>query len=310
MSIFTEEDIRRLQHRIYLTFLYNPRLYYDEGAKKCGTVRNTFTKYWKEGLDELIYFPPQIRLKMYRTRKEYIYLVESETPNKLYKEFKLNPDVIYLSYTLGHFDLLIQTCKPLQEIPEKTLFCGSRSNYDYPETPYCTFESALKNMRTLLNQEHKPSKSTVTYPDEPFLKGAEYGWRILPYVKYDLKTNYTYIVKKTGLSFSTFYKGFEYLLNVSTVLLPYYPYGFKEYYQHFFIFWTDYENLIRDLFAFLPSHVSITKVEDALILYINIQEGAKFREEFLDLCYLMLELGYLRRFWTAQPVYHWHPDPP
>lgn len=113
--------------------------------------------------------------------------------------------------------------------PKGTILHGSRSDYEYPETPYCSFDSALDRMEALLNREHEPSKFTVTYPDEPSLKGSEYGWKIFPYVKYDLRPNYTSIVKKVGISFSSFYKGYEYLLSVSTVLLPYYPFGFLNY---------------------------------------------------------------------------------
>jgi hypothetical protein len=84
----------------------------------------------------------------------------------------------------------------------------------------------------------------VEYPKEPELKGAAYGWQVFPYLKYNLRPNYTFIVKKLGISFTSFYKGYEYLLNVSTVLLPYYPLGFLTYAQHFLVFWTDYEDLI------------------------------------------------------------------
>ncbi len=307
MSIYTKEDIRQLQHCIYCTFLDNPRLYYDEGAEKCKTVRNTFTKYWKEGLEELVFFPPQIRLKMYKNMREYIYLVQSETPHRMYKEFKTNPDVIYLSYTLGNFDLLIQTCKPLEEIPDRTLFSGCRSNYEYPRTPYYSFETALDQMESSLKGSHIPSTTIVQYPYEPRLKGAEYGWKIFPYIKYDLKTNYTFIVKKLGLSFNTFYAGFNYLLAVSTVLLPYYPFGYRQYSHHFIVLWTDYEDLVRQFFGFIPCHVSITKVNDALIVYAPFI--ITLEHKFFGLLYEMLETGLLNRCWTATPLHHWTPDP-
>lgn len=305
MSIYTREDIRQLQHCIYLTFLHNPRLYYDEGAKRCNVVRNTFTKYWKEGLINLNFFPPQIRLEMFETRIEYIYLVQSETPNKLYNYYKNHPDIIYLAATLGNFNLFIQTKKPLEVLPDRTLFYGSRGNYEYPETPYCIFDSALDKVEALMNQSHTPSTSTVSYLKEPKLRGSEYGWKIFPYVKYDLRANYTFIVRKLGLSFSSFYKGLEYLLSVSTVLLPYYPLGYQEYSHHFFVFWTDYEDFVRQAFSSLPSHTSIVKVNNALIIYANLL----CEPRFYALCYKMADLGLINQFWIANPVFHSVPDP-
>lgn len=96
MSLYSQEDIRRLQHCIYLTFLNNPRMYFTDGSKKCNSAKNTFMKYWKKGLLDLIFFPPQIRIKMYNTRKEYVYLVECDNPHELFEYYKKHPDVIYL----------------------------------------------------------------------------------------------------------------------------------------------------------------------------------------------------------------------
>jgi hypothetical protein len=310
MSLYSKEDIRLLQHCIYLTFLHDPRLYYDKGAEICGTVRNTFTKYWKKGLDQLIFFLPQIRLKMFRSRKEYIYLVQTDSVHKLFNYYKRHPAVVYLTYTLGKFDLFIQTDKPLEVVPNNTLFYGSRSDYEYPETPYCTFDSALDKIDHLLEMDHDPSFKKIEYPEEPEAKGDVWAWRVYPYLKYNLRPNYTWIVKKLGISFASFYKGFEYLLNVSTVLLPYYPYGYLEYSCRLFVFWTDYEDLIRELFGYLPCHVSITKVEDALIVYAGIREKGEIKKRFFDLCYRLLESGYVKNFWTNTPVFAWVPDPP
>ena len=306
MSIYTDEDIRQLQHCIYRTFLKNPRMYYDDGARLCKTARNTFTKYWKLGLLYEIFFPPQIRWIMFEGRKEYIYLVQSEIPHKLYNYYRGHPDVVYLSFTLGNFNLFIQTNKPLEVLPDRTLFYGSRGNYFCPETPYYSFDKALDKVESCVHRTHTPSTSEVTYPCEPDLKGSEYGEMIFPYVKYDLRTNYTFIVKKLGLSFSTFYKGFEYLLSVSTVLLPYYPFAFHQYSHNFFVFWTDYEDFIREAFSYLPCHTSIVKVGDALIVYA----GLLWESRFYALCYEMLDSGLVKRFWTASPVFHWVPDPP
>jgi hypothetical protein len=284
-------------------------LYYDRGARHCGTVRNTFTKYWGEGLKEKIFFPPQIRLKMYENRKEYVYLVQSDKVHELYDYYENHPNVIYLAYTLGKFDLLIQTDTPLESIPHNTILYGSRSNYAFPKIPYYSFETAFEKMEALLNRSYEPSWMTIEYPEEPEINGASFGWQIFPYLKYNLRPNYTSIVRKLGISFTSFYKGFEYLLQVSTVLLPYYPLGFRQYSQHFFVVWTDYEDLLCELFGCLPCCVSITKVNDALLIYSSILRDEMSKYHFFHLCYNLLKQGYVNKFWTASPAFHWRPDP-
>jgi hypothetical protein len=308
MSILTQEDIRRLQYCIYKTFLRDPRLYYDEGAKRCNVVRNTFTKYWKEGLTNEVFFPPQIRHKVFSKRREYIYLIENDLAYKLYNYYKKHPDVVYLAYTLGKFDLLIQTVKPLDVIPSTDLLYGCRSDYFYPETPFYSFQTALDKMEALLTHSHQPSKLMVTFPEEPEKEGLSYGWRIYPYIKYNLRVPYTTIVKKLGISYASFHKGFDYLLSVCSILLPYYPLGFRLYSQYFFAIRTDYEEMVREFFSLLPCHVSIVKVDNTLLIYASIQEGGRLKVQFFNLCYRMLEMGLFRCFWTAIPVHHWIPD--
>lgn len=114
---------------MYKTFLYDPRVYYHDAAHICGVARNTLTKHWEEGLENGVFFNPQIRLNMYKTRKEYIYLVQTDKVHELFEYYKGHPDVIYLVYCLGRFDLLIQTNRPLDVIPNNTIFYGGRSNY-------------------------------------------------------------------------------------------------------------------------------------------------------------------------------------
>jgi len=94
-------------------------------------------------LKEEIFFPPHIRLKMYENRKEYIYLIQSDSANKLYEHYKKQSDTVYITYTSGKFDILLQTSKPLDVLPDRTIFHGSRGDYIYPETLNCSYESAF-----------------------------------------------------------------------------------------------------------------------------------------------------------------------
>ena len=309
MPMYSQEDIRRLQHCIHKVLLREPRIHYDEGAKQCNVDRKTFSKYWRLGLQNKILYPPQIRTNAYESRKEYIYLIQSDKAHKLYKYYQRPSDVIYMAYTMGKFDLVLQTSTPLEVLPDATLLHGSRINYIYPETPYYTFETALNKMEALLSHSHQKSTIDVIYPKEPEIEGSEYGWMVFPYLKYNLRTNYTFIVKELGISFGSFYKGFEYLLEVCTVLLPFYPFGFPHYSQYFFTVWSDYEYLVRDFFGLLPCHTSITKIDDALLIYASVRRGAELKERIFDLTYEMLELGFVDRLWTSIPLYYWSPDP-
>ena len=214
-----------------------------------------------------------------------------------------------MSYTSGTYDILLQTCKPLDVLQDRTIFYSSRGNYIFPVIPYCSYENALDRMEALLDHEYSPSKIKVEYPPEPKgIGNPRYGWMIFPYVKYDLKTGYTKIVKNLHISFESFHKGLEYLFNVSTVLLPYYPLGFRLYSQYFFVFFSNYEEFLCTFFGCLLCHTSITKVNDALIMLVSIQKGEDLSERLFHLCFKMKDLNLIDHFWSSKPVYYWIPD--
>ena len=309
MCIYLREDIHQLQHCLYRILLKEPRLYYDEVGKRCNACRNTASKYWRKGLKEEVFFPPQIRLKMYENRKEYIYLIQNDKAYKLYEYYKKHPDLVYISYTSGKFDILLQTSKELDVMPDRTIYSGSRGNYIYPETPICVYKESLDTMESMIEDQHAPSTIPVEYPRESPEKGnSHYGWIIYPYVKYNLRTGFTRIVKKLHISFDSFHYGLEYLLNISTVVLPYYPLGFQLYSQYFFVFWSDYEEFLCELFGCLPCHTSITKVGDALIMLVSIEKSKGFSEQLFCLCFKMIDEGLIDCFWSSKPVYYWRPD--
>jgi len=308
MCIYLREDIHRLQHCLYQTFLKEPRLYYGIAGKKCNACRNTASKYWRKGLKEEVFFPPQIRLKMYENRKEYIYLIQNDKAHKLFEYYKKQSYTIFVTYTFGKFDLFLQTNKELDIIPDRTIFSGTRGNYMYPETPFCTYEDALDTMESMIEDQHTPSIIPVEYPKEPPKKGSShYGWMIYPYVKYNLRTGFTPLVKKLHISFDSFYLGLKYLLNISTMLLPYYPMGYRLYSQYFFVFWSDYEEFLCELFGCLPCHTSITKVGDALIMMISVEKGL-LEKRLLQLCYTLIDREYVYRLWNSIPVYYWNQE--
>ena len=312
MCIYTQDDLQQLQHCLYRTFLKEPRLYYDVAGKRCNACRNTTSKYWREGLKHQVFFPPQIRLKMYENRKEYIYLIQSDSAHELYEYYKKQPNLIYVAMTLGKFDLFLQTSSPLEVIPDRTLFWGGRGNYIYPETPLYSFKKGYSLMQELLEKEHSPSQIPVDYPEELCDVGdPEYGWMIYPYVKYDMRTGFTKIIKKLHISFDSFYKGMEYLMEISTMLLPYYPFGYPQYIHHFFVFWSDYEEFLCKFLGLLPCHTSIVKVNDALLAYVNILRTTQSNEEdFFNLCFKMRKLELINKFWIVNPVFFSIPEIP
>ena len=178
---------------------------------------------------------------------------------------------------------MLQTSRLLDILPDRTLYWGNRGNYIFPVTPFNSYNGALNNMEGMLQGECELSKVPVVYPEYPPEVGSSpYGWKIFPYVKYNLKTGYTYIVKKLHISFDSFYKALYYLLNISTVTLPFYPLGFRLYSQYFFVFWSDYEEFLCTFFGCLPCHTSITKVNDALTMYVNIQKGEEMSEKIFQ----------------------------
>jgi len=93
-----------------------------------------------------------------------------------------------------------------------------------------------------------------------------------------------------------------------SILLPCYPLGFRLYSQYFFVFWSDYEKFLCELFGRLPCHTAITKVKGASIMYVSIQKAEDISEKLFKMCSKMVDLGLIDHFWSSRPIYGWRRD--
>jgi hypothetical protein len=103
-----------------------------------------------------------------------------------------------------------------------------------------------------------------------------------------------------------------------TVCIKYYPKGISAYDPYLFVFETDYEDFIVDLFSQLPTSAFFFTCKEKLFLYAHV-EKASIRETGLDitdisqiklLCLVdeLIEKGVIKDEKRAILEYHWTKD--
>lgn len=90
------------------------------------------------------------------------------------------------------------------------------------------------------------------------------------YFKYDLRRPLTPIMKEQKISKEKIYKFLDRLPQTCTIATHFYPDTLSAYDPYLFVFETDYEDFIIDLFSELPTSVSFFKVSDRLFVYAHI----------------------------------------
>jgi hypothetical protein len=91
------------------------------------------------------------------------------------------------------------------------------------------------------------------------------------YFKYDLRKPFAPVMRR-GVSGSKLYKFLEKLPETCTIATSYYPESLSAYESYLYMFETDYEDFLIDLFSELPTTASFFKVSDKLFAQVYIPE--------------------------------------
>ena len=216
---------------------------------------------------------PDIRKRSYENLKEYMYFIKSRDPELLYMKLREDPNIIYHAKAIGFCNMWIIAKKKI-DIKGEIILEGHRSDYYTSYATDRTWETALKIMQEKI-ETFRPEtcsihKIILTHFDD------EIDWdfedeSLYRYFKYDLRKPFTPLARE-GLSKEKADEFFNNLPNTCTVATHYYPDSLPMYNYYLFMFETDYEDFIINLFSELSSSVSFFKVSNRLFASIHVPQ--------------------------------------
>ncbi len=262
---------RKKEYRIIFERLWKtPRASNNEIVTILG--KRTVDKRLQKALDQKIIVGPDIRKRSYRNLKEYMYFLKCDDPDSEYLKYRGDQRIIYHALTIGFCNLWLITKEKI-DIEGDIVLEGYRSDYFTSRPPDHTWETAMeiinKKIQTFNPEAYIKKGYIKTHLDEtiPWDETDEILYR---YFKYDLRKSTACIMKKQNISGGKVYQFLENLSRTCTIATHFYPGTLSAYESYLFMFETDYEDFIIDLFSELPTSVSFFKISGRLFIYTHI----------------------------------------
>jgi hypothetical protein len=239
-------------------------------------------KRFEEAYNHQYIVGPQIRKRSYENLKEYVYFVNCEVPERLFIEYRENQNVIYHAKAAGFCDLFV-IAKEKMDINGDIVIEGYRSDFYVSYAPDSTWDNALRTMREKV-EGFVPSE----YVEKNLIKNhleQSIRWNrdceiLYKYFKYDLRKPIEHVAEDQGVYRWDIYRWFDRLSETCTIFTDYFPDGMLVYDQYLFMFETDYEDFIIELFSELPASTTFFKVSKKLFTYIHIPKGYARNTDF------------------------------
>ena len=264
----SEVERRKQYRKIFENLWETPRIYLKDLGVRIDTDKRTAGKRLKEASKKQIIVGPDLARRSYDNLKEYVSFVKCEEPELLYLKFCEDPRVIYHAVTMGFCDLWLITKKKI-DIEGDIVLGGYRSDYYTSFPPDYSWETTMEIA----------SKETLTFDHREYIKkdyikthlGETVPWDVTYGTLYrDLRDNLrkpvTPIMKEHNISGERFYKFLEDLPRTCTIATHFYPDTLSAYDPYLFMFETEYEDFIIDLFSKLPTSTTFFNVSNKLLM--------------------------------------------
>jgi len=260
---------KKKQYRtIYELLFAVPRMYKKDICALLKLNDRTVAKRLKEAFEQRYIVGPDIRKRSHSNTQEHIYFLKCENPELAYLKYREDENVIYHAQMSGFCDLWI-IAKEKIDVEGNIILEGPRSDYYTSYAPDHSWETAVKIMQEKMEKfnpsNYKPKNIIQTHFNET-IEWDEEDEFLYRYFKYNLRKTFAPVMRKHGISGSRLYKFLERLPETCTIATSYYPDSLPAYESYLYVFETDYEDFIIDLFSELPTTTSFFKVSDRLVM--------------------------------------------
>ena len=270
----TLEDKEREYRTVYELIFRTPRIPINEIASWLQITRHTASNRLKEALGLGYASTPQIRMRSYRNMLEYAYFLSCRNVPKLFSKYREKESVIYHSVLGGSTNLWVISKEKL-DFDCDVLVGGPRSDYHVSYAPNHSWDTAIQRMRRKVEnfnpKDYSPEGILKTHWNETLEWDSE-DEKLFHEFNYDLRKPVSPIMKDNRISWGKVEKWLNRLPEYCTIITAYYPKTISAHDPYLFIFETDYEDFLIDLFSELPTTSLFFRVSNKLFLYSHVKK--------------------------------------
>jgi hypothetical protein len=261
---------KKREYRILFDLLNTEaRTSYSEIADVLGVDIRTARERFKEAIEKGYITVPQIRKKSFSNLKNHVHLIRSDDPIGLFEELAEDRRVIHHGLLDGFCDLIV-TAKEKLDI-KGTICEGPSSDYYISCPPNQPWEISNQSMwdmvRTFNPNNYTPKGYIKTHWDE-LAEWSDTDEILFWEFKFNFRKSLDPIAKKRRLWKGIVYDWLKRLPRYCTILTCYFQESLSAYVPYLFMFETDYEDFIIDLFSQLPTTCWFQRVSDKLIAHM------------------------------------------
>ena len=314
------EKWKKQYRDIFELICKDPRIEITTLSEELGLDRETVTNRLNEACKQGRIIGPQIRRRSYQNFSEYVYLVNCKDPLELFLQYIKNRNITYHAVMEGSPNLWV-TSKEKISIEGDVLASGLRSDYYMSFPPHHSWETAIKAMNKKgrrFDPEDYQQKGVIQNHWDKTIEWSEEDKKLFRELKYNLRKPLTPLIRKCGISGRKAWNWLERLPECCSILTSYFPDTISAYDPYLYIFETDYEDFLIDLFSELPTSCLFFKVSDKLILYAYIDReflrNTDLQENRISKLHIPLLIrslqkkGIIRKRAHGIVTYHWRKD--
>jgi len=315
----TPENLKKAYRVIYELLSENPRVSTATISRKIGTGPKNTSVWLRDAFDHGYVTRPQIRKRSYTNFKQYMFFIDCEDPLELYLQYNEDQNVAYHAVMEGFANLWVTSLDKMI-IEGNILVGGPVSDMHVSFAPFRSWDEAIKIMwekvETFNPAAYEPRGIIQTHYDEK-MEWDEEDEILYRYFKYDLRKPLNPIIKK-GHKKNRIYKWLKKLPECCSIITKYYPQTRAAYDPYIFIFETDYEDFIIDVFSELPTSCLFFTVSNKLVLdvymarkflRINSQPVSNISKLHIPLLIRrLLKEGIIKKEMHALVDYYWRKD--
>jgi hypothetical protein len=263
----TPEQKKKKYRILYEVLFKDPRIPVKNIKSTLGRPQTARLRI-QEAFERKYIVGPEIRKRSFLNFREYMYFIKYENTELLFLELRENPDVIYHCQMSGFCNLFVIAKKRIK-IKGTIILEGYRTDYHISYVLNCIWEKTIQNAKKKIedfNPEKYTPKGIIKSHFDEKMEWDSKDEALYRYFKYNLRKPFAPVMKKDKVSKDKFFRFLERLPECCTIATSYFPETLSAYDHYLFMFETDYEDFLIDLFSQFPTTSWFFKVADKLFM--------------------------------------------
>lgn len=274
MPALSDMEKKERYYKIFCQIYDNPRTQIYEISKALGIYRKSVSRALQEMYEQQILIGPGLRLKPVRDKPKVYYVLDFDDPFKAFERLGQNKNITYLGVVFGDFPVIAAGSPDINfdKYPgfKEVLYSGERGEMYTPAASPLEWEDCASRILKEIEKSDSWKKSTwVSQPVD--ISWDHQEWEFFLEFGGDIRRKIAPLVREQDVSFRRFYEWLNNVHQYTTIHTMFFPEGYASYTTYLFLFKTDYEYALRDLFSLLPTSPMFFKVGEYLLTMIYIR---------------------------------------